>query len=141
MRTEEARTTGHFTYSDWKEEQAAPGDGRPGLARASVTNTFSGGIQAAGTVCEYTIVYVTETTGTFTGMQVLSGTVDGREGSFAVAERGSFGADGTLRCEFEVVPGSGTGDLGGLRGEGDFTTVKGEQSVPYRFAYALGRLP
>ncbi|MCA6091150.1 hypothetical protein LE181_03060 [Streptomyces sp. SCA3-4] len=29
-------------------------------------NAFSGGIEAVGTSCEYVIVYVTATTGTFT---------------------------------------------------------------------------
>ncbi|OEV32195.1 hypothetical protein AN219_00350 [Streptomyces nanshensis] len=142
MSTVQAQTaTGHFTFSDWEEKQVTSGAEGPRLARASVVNSFSGGVEAVGTACEYSIVYVTETTGTFTGMQVLSGTVGGRKGTFAVAENGSFEADGTLRCTFEVVPGSGTGDLTGLRGTGGFTTRHGEQSVPYSFEYGLGRLP
>jgi len=135
------QTTGRFTSSDWEERALSPSEVRPGLAHASVTNTFSGGIQAADTTCEYTIAYVTETTGSFTGMEVLTGDIDGRQGSFAIDERGSFEADGTLRCVFEVVPGSGTGDLTGLRGTGSFTTRQGEQSVPYTFDYDLGQLP
>ncbi|MFG2863160.1 DUF3224 domain-containing protein [Streptomyces sioyaensis] len=107
-------------------------------AHAAVVNTFSGGIEAAGTTCEYTLVYVTEKTGTFTGMELLTGRLDGREGTFVVEERGSFEADGTVRCTFEVVPGTGTGELTGLRGTGGFTTTAGEPSVPYAFGYDLG---
>lgn len=135
------QTTGHFTSSGWEERTSTASGTSPRLSRAGVTNTFSGGLQALGTTCEYTIVYVTEATGAFTGMQVLSGSVDGREGSFAIDERGSFEADGTLRCAFEVVPGSGTGDLTGLSGRGSFTTAHGQQSVPYTFEYDLGRVP
>lgn len=70
-------------------------------------------------------------------MEILSGSLDGREGTFVVEERGSFGTDGTVYCSFEVVPGSGTGELTGLRGTGSFTAEHGAPSVPYTFAYEL----
>ncbi|MFJ4243377.1 DUF3224 domain-containing protein [Streptomyces iakyrus] len=129
-------TTGHFTFADWQERVIAPGeDATPRLAHASVRNTFTGGIEAAGTSCEYSIVYVTAKTGSFSGMELLTGRVEGREGSFAVEERGFFGEDGTVHCTFEVVPGSGSGELTGLTGKGDFTARHGETAVAYRFAY------
>ncbi|GAA2318252.1 DUF3224 domain-containing protein [Streptomyces hawaiiensis] len=131
-------TTGHFTFADWQERVIAPGeDASPRLAHASVRNTFTGGIEAAGTTCEYAIVYVTEKTGSFSGMELLTGRVDGREGSFAVEERGWFGEDGTVHCTFEVVPGSGSGELTGLTGKGGFTARHGETAVEYRFAYEV----
>ncbi|MEU1673691.1 DUF3224 domain-containing protein [Streptomyces roseifaciens] len=131
------QTTGHFTFADWKEHDVTPAGTSPKLAHATVTNSFSGGIEATGTTCEYSIVYVTEKTGTFTGLEILSGSLDGREGTFVVEERGSFGTDGTVYCSFEVVPGSGTGELTGLRGTGSFTAEHGAPSVPYTFAYEL----
>ncbi|PPS68122.1 MULTISPECIES: DUF3224 domain-containing protein [Streptomyces] len=131
-------TTGHFTFADWQERVIGPGeDANPRLAHASVRNTFTGGIEAAGTTCEYAIVYVTEKTGSFSGMELLTGRVDGREGSFAVEERGWFGEDGTVHCTFEVVPGSGSGELTGLTGKGGFTARHGEKAVAYRFAYEV----
>jgi hypothetical protein len=131
------RTTGHFTFAHWEESPVGPAGASPGLAHARVTNTFSGGIEATDTTCEYTIVYVTEKTGTFTGMELLAGSLDGRKGTFAVEERGSFGADGTVHCTFEVVPGSGSGELTGLRGTGSFTAAHGEPAVEYTFDYDL----
>ncbi|MEV5240060.1 DUF3224 domain-containing protein [Streptomyces cinnamoneus] len=129
---------GHITPVKWEEpppaEQGAPG---PRLARASVINAFSGGIEAVETSCEYVIAYVTEKTGTFTGMEVLSGRLDGRAGTFVVEERGRFDDDGTVHCTFEVVPGSGTAALTGLRGTGTFTARHGEPSFPYTFTYDL----
>ncbi|MDN0194213.1 DUF3224 domain-containing protein [Streptomyces sp. S.PNR 29] len=130
-------TTGHFTFADWKETPVGPADTSPRLAHASVVNSFSGGIEAAGTFCEYSIVYVTEKTGSFAGMELLTGRLDGREGSFALEERGFFDADGTVHCTFEVVEGSGTGELTGLRGSGGFTARQGEPSVAYSFEYAV----
>jgi hypothetical protein len=138
MPAQTAQTTGHFTFADWEERPTGPAEASPRLAHATVTNTFDGGIQAADTRCDYTIAYLTETTGTFAGMEVLTGSLDGRKGTFVLEERGSFDAGGT-RCTFEVVPGSGTGALTGLRGSGGFTHRHGETSVAYTFEYDLGR--
>jgi hypothetical protein len=131
------RTTGHFTFANWEERPAGPTDTLPRLAHASVTNTFTGGIEATDTTCEYSIAYVTEKTGTYAGMELLTGSLDGREGTFVVEERGHFDPDGTVHCTFEVVAGSGTGELSGLRGSGGFTARHGEASVPYSFEYEL----
>jgi hypothetical protein len=132
------QTSGHITFADWQEKTAGSSGAGPRLARASVTNTFSGGIEAADTTCEYTLVYGTAETGTFTGMELLAGRLDGREGAFVVEERGSFHADGTVQCSFEVVPGTGTGELSGLRGTGSFACRHGEPSFPYTFDYEVG---
>ncbi|WP_306965836.1 DUF3224 domain-containing protein [Streptomyces afghaniensis] len=137
--TTTTNTTGHFTFADWQERVIGPGEeANPRLAHASVRNTFSGGIEAARTICEYSIVYVTQKTGSFTGMELITGRLDGREGSFAVEERGWFGEDGTVHCTFEVVRGSGSGELAGLRGQGGFAARQGEATVAYRFEYELG---
>ncbi|MFD7667822.1 DUF3224 domain-containing protein [Streptomyces sp. NPDC059788] len=135
---ERARATGHFTFADWQERALGPQGTHPRLAHATVTNAFSGGVEAAHTTCEYTIVYVTEKTGTFAGMELLEGSVDGRRGTFAVEERGSFDDVGSVRGTFEVVPGSATGDLAGLRGTGEFVAAHGAPSVPYTFDYDFG---
>ncbi|MFD8547155.1 DUF3224 domain-containing protein [Streptomyces sp. NPDC059649] len=131
------QTTGHFTFANWEERTVGRSETTPKLAHASVINAFSGGIEAADTACEYTIVYLTEKTGTFTGMQVLAGRLDGREGTFVVEERGSFEPDGTVHCTFEVVPGAATGELTGLSGTGTYTAKPGAPSVAYTFRYDL----
>ncbi|MEY9943631.1 DUF3224 domain-containing protein [Kitasatospora sp. GAS1066B] len=133
-------TTGQFTSANWVETVIAPAEPTtvPRLARAAVTNDFAGGITAAGS-CEYTLVYATEKTGGFNGLELLTGTLDGRPGSFVLDHRGSFTEDGTIHCEFEVVPGSGTGALAELRGSGSFRARPGESVVPYVFSYDLGQ--
>ncbi|MGP4086863.1 DUF3224 domain-containing protein [Streptomyces sp. KR55] len=130
--------TGHIAYANWEETAVGSAEARPRLARASVTNNFTGGIEADRTTCEYTIAYVTEKTGTFTGMELLTGRLDGREGAFVIEQRGSFEPDGTVHCTFEVVPQTGTGELTGLRGTGNFTYRPGESPFPYAFSYELG---
>ncbi|MFJ6795210.1 DUF3224 domain-containing protein [Streptomyces sp. NPDC091268] len=127
---------GRFTYSDWEEHPVGRDGAFPRLARAAVTNAFTGGVTAEATTCAYTIVYTGEGVGGFTGVELLSGSIEGREGTFALEERGTFDATGT-DCRFEVVPGSGTGELAGLSGSGSFRAVTGEASVAYAFTYDL----
>lgn len=131
------RTAGRFTFADWKEDPVAGEDGTPRLANATVTNAFSGGIEADSTTCGYAIAYLTGGTGTFAGMELVRGRVDGRAGAFVLEERGRFDRDGTVHCTFEVVEGSGTEELTGLRGTGGFTHRPGETEVAYTFEYGL----
>lgn len=135
--TASVETSGHFTYAGWEELPVGSPDGTPRLARALVTNTFTGGVEAAATDCAYTIAYTGENVGTYTGMELVSGSVDGRAGSFVLEESGTFDPGGTT-CRFAVVPGSGTGELAGLSGSGGFTYRHGETSVAYAFDYRLG---
>ncbi|MEU6865741.1 DUF3224 domain-containing protein [Streptomyces sp. NPDC046876] len=129
-------TTGRFTFADWEEQPVGPADSTPRLARSTVVNSFTGGIEAPSTSCAYTITYTGESVGSYTGVELLSGAVDGRTGSFALEQRGTFDAGGT-RCTFEVVPGSGTGELAGLSGSGGFEYRHGDTSVAYVLTYAL----
>ncbi|MDT0343861.1 DUF3224 domain-containing protein [Streptomyces litchfieldiae] len=126
------RTTGSFTFADWQESVVAGDEGGPRLAHAVVTNAFTGGIEAQGTRCVYAISYADDATGVFTGYETCTGTVDGRQGSFVLREWGTFDKEGT-HCSFEVLPGSGTDGLAGLRGTGGFTAVHGTKSIPYAF--------
>ncbi|MFE9258364.1 DUF3224 domain-containing protein [Streptomyces sp. NPDC006879] len=132
------QTTGHFTSLRWEENHTSSSESVPRVARATTSNRFSGGIEADDTTCEYALVYVTQKTGRFTGAEVLAGRLDGRTGTFAVEQHGSFTEDGTVHCSFEVVAGSGTGELAGLRGSGHYTARHGEPSVSYSFDYDLG---
>ncbi|MFD5144827.1 DUF3224 domain-containing protein [Streptomyces sp. NPDC058401] len=125
-----------FTFKDWEEHPVTPEGVFPRLARATVTNAFTGALTAPATTCAYTVAYTGETAGTFSGMELVTGTVDGREGSFVLEERGTFDATGT-DCRFTVVPGSGTGGLAGLGGSGSFAHRYGDTSVDYAFDYAF----
>ncbi|MBL1100699.1 DUF3224 domain-containing protein [Streptomyces coffeae] len=130
-------TTGHFTFADWQETEAGQAADGARIARAQVTNGWTGAITAPDTVCQYSIVYTTDKTGSFTGHELVDGELDGRRGGFVLAQRGSFGEDGTVHCSFEVVPGSGSGELVTLTGRGSFTAPQGVKEVGYTLDYAL----
>jgi Protein of unknown function (DUF3224) len=52
-------------------------------------------------------------------VQRFRGTLGGRQGTF-VLQGAEIVENGKIRATWFVVPGSGTGNLSGLRGEGDF---------------------
>ena len=52
-------------------------------------------------------------------MQQVRGKLGGRQGTF-VLQGSELVENGKIRATWFVVPGSGTGDLSGLRGEGGF---------------------
>jgi hypothetical protein len=127
---------GSFAMKTWEETDYTARDALPRLATVEAADTFSGAIEADAVV-RYTIIYLTESSGSFIGMRTFTGSLEGREGSFTVQERGTFEGT-TVTSRFEVIEGSGTGALTGLTGSGEFTAVQGEESYPYTFDYDLG---
>ena len=115
---------GGFEITDWQENPAGARTG-PKVTRATVKQKFTGDIKGTGTA-EYLMVYPTDKTAEYSGVQVITGTVGVRKGSFALLLRGNFdGKEATTK--WEVVPGAATGDLKGLSGKGGFGAPMGSQ--------------
>jgi len=60
-------------------------------------------------------------------MQRVSGKLGGRRGTF-VLQGSEIVENGKIKARWSVVPGSGTGGLSGLRGEGGFEGEFGKGS-------------
>jgi hypothetical protein len=109
-----------------KYEPAAyeePGEG-PALVRIHVEEDFSGDIDGSG-VAEFLQTSLSESEASFVGVERVTGKVGGRSGTFVFQDQGTL-KDGTVSGTWFVVPGSGTGELTGLRGEGGFTAALGQ---------------
>jgi uncharacterized protein DUF3224 len=102
-----------------------PSDG-PKLVRISVTETFSGDIKGEGTV-EFLQLLRADGSASFVGLERVVGKVGGRSGSFVLQDAGTLEGKVVSGTWF-VVPGSGTGALRGLRGEGGFTASLGQSA-------------
>jgi uncharacterized protein DUF3224 len=114
---------GTFKVESWDEDSyAETGDGGK-LTRASVKQAFAGDIEGAGSV-QWLMAYRPDETADFVGLQQIAGRLAGRSGEFVLKTSGTF--DGkTAEGEWTVVPGTGTGDLLGLRGSGGFSAPLG----------------
>jgi hypothetical protein len=96
----------------------------PELVRIHVVERFSGDIEGGG-VADFLQVSLAEDSASFVGLERVTGRVGDRSGTFVLQDEG--GLDGTtVSGRWFVVPGSGTAELEGLRGEGGFTAQLGE---------------
>ncbi|HKH93786.1 MAG TPA: DUF3224 domain-containing protein [Gemmatimonadaceae bacterium] len=73
--------------------------------------------------------------GVYVAIDRVTGTLDGRSGSFLIAHRGVRNADGQS-LDIVIVPGSGTGQLAGITGTIGIEIVGKEHF--YSVEYALG---
>jgi hypothetical protein len=105
-----------FTIQSWDEKPYSEGQDLPKLTRAAVTKTFTGDITGDGHV-EYLMMYRGDGSATFVGLERVVGQVAGKTGSFVLQRTGVF-ENGLAKESYVVIPGSGTGELRGLRGEG-----------------------
>jgi Protein of unknown function (DUF3224) len=118
------RASATFKIEDWDEKPYAEMEDGRKLAQASVRQALSGEIEGEGEV-EWLMCYRPDQTADFVGLERIVGRIGDRSGSFvALHSAGSF--DGKVaRGELSIVPGSGTGELQGLRGSGEFTAPHG----------------
>jgi hypothetical protein len=124
-----------FTIKSWDEKPYSEGHDLPKLTRASVSKTFAGDITGDGHV-EYLMMYRSDGSATFVGLERVVGQVAGKAGSFVLQRTGVF-ENGMAKESYFVVPGSGTGDLRGLRGEGTSAVGHGMEH-PLTLNYELG---
>ena len=124
-----------FTIKSWDEKPYSEGEGLPRLTRAAVTRTFTGDIAGEGHV-EYLMMYRGDGSASFVGLERVVGQVGGKAGSFVLQRTGVF-EKGTAKESYVVVPGSGTGDLRDLRGEGTSAVGHGMEH-PLTLSYELG---
>lgn len=134
----QTQATGKFNITGWNE-QAYADDDHSGdamkMAQADVTMTFAGDIEGDGRVL-YVMAYLSDKTASFVGLQRIIGRLGDKTGSFVLKTEGTY-AENLAEATWSVVPGSGTGELAGLRGEGGYTAPAGgnvDWTLTYDFA-------
>jgi hypothetical protein len=123
-RSERRHATGKINVKEYEPttyDQPAEG---PALVRIDVEEDFSGDIEGSG-VAEFLQTSRSESEASFVGLERVAGKIGGRSGTFVFQDAGTL-KDGTVSGTWFVVPGSGTGELHDLRGEGGFTAALGQ---------------
>lgn len=114
-------TTTVQTYQPVAYDTPAEG---PALSRLHVEESFAGDIEATNVV-EFLLSANADGSASFTGFGRLKGSVGGKRGTFLLQEAGTIKGN-IVSGEWSVVPGSGTGELVGLRGTGGFLADLGQ---------------
>lgn len=130
-----AHAVGTFTVAAWDENTYQELEAAGKLTKATVTFGLAGDIDGDAT-WDAVMCYRPDGTAVFTGFQRVQGRVAGIDGSFVMRADGEF-VDGEARSRWEVIGGSGTGGLAGIKGIG---TAVATATPPgsFSFDYDLG---
>jgi hypothetical protein len=128
--------TAVFEVKIWDEKPYQEIEGGSKLTRASATKAYRGDITGDGT-SESLMFYRADSSAAFAGLERVVATISGRTGTFVLQVSGTY-RDGTATGDCTVVPGSGSGELSGLRGEGRYVARHVDYpNVPFTLDYSF----
>jgi hypothetical protein len=100
----------------------------PPLLEIRLSETFTGSMEGESTAARALQVQRDDRSASLVSMARFRGRLGRRQGTFVLQGAGTV-EDGKIELAWFVVPGSATGDLAGLRGEGGFVGKFGEGST------------
>jgi hypothetical protein len=109
------------------------GDGIP-LGRMSIEKRYHGDLDATGRGEMLTAMTSVKGSAGYVAMERVSGTLQGRKGSFVIQHGGTM-TRGAQALSITVVPDSGRGELAGIAGKMAIVIADGKHS--YDFEYTL----
>ncbi|MEA2289219.1 MAG: hypothetical protein QOD55_1216 [Solirubrobacteraceae bacterium] len=112
-----ATVTVPFEITGWEAKTYEEPEEGPKLSSATVQKRFSGPLE--GTSVAILLTAQGDEGNGYVASERVEGTLDGRSGTF-VLQHGGIDDRGTPRAFGQIVPGSGTGELRGIRGEAAF---------------------
>ncbi|ONI73530.1 hypothetical protein ALI144C_45385 [Actinosynnema sp. ALI-1.44] len=120
-----------FECTAWDESVYAGAEGGARIGDARMTFRYSGILDGESKSAGL-LAYTTGNTGTSTGAEVFTGTIDGKAGTVILRTTTTFDEE-KVSGTFEVVPGTGTGDLADAKGHGGYELAMGSMSTEYTF--------
>ena len=124
-----------FGVTGWDEKTWAgqPSSQVSGAKRThSVINYNYEGDLVGESTLHYLMSYNEDGTGSYVGIEHVTGSLAGRSGSFDVQHVGTFEP---VRATLTILPGSATGDLKGLRGQAEAELVGHQERYPFTLDY------
>jgi hypothetical protein len=114
-----------YTVKKWEEKPYEEISPQMKMTKASVEFEMSGDLTGKASV-EYLMFYKHfdekdphKANAVYTGLIRFTGSVNGKAGSFAMQNNGSF-EGGTAKSELEIISGSGTEELESISGSGNY---------------------
>ena len=104
------------------------------LGRMSLEKRFSGGFAGSGKGEMLTAGDPSTGSAGYVAVERVSGTLDGRRGSFALQHHATMHR-GKNELSIEVVPGSATGELVGLAGKLSIEIVDGKHNYSFEYTF------
>jgi len=123
-----------FTIQSWDEKPYSEGADQPKLTKAAVARKYTGDLEGESH-SEYLMMYRSDGTASFVGLERFAGRLAGKSGSFVLQRTGVF-EGGQAKESYAVLPDSATGELRGLTGEGKTSLGHGSE-YPFTLSYQL----
>ncbi|GAB3420505.1 DUF3224 domain-containing protein [Flindersiella endophytica] len=120
------RASGVITVHTYQPQDLDKSDDGMDVVMIHVEETFSGDIEGEG-VATFLQAGRADGSASFVGLERVHGMVAGKQGTFLLQDSGTVEGQ-VVNGEWFVVPGSGTGDLIGLRGTGGLHAKLGESA-------------
>lgn len=131
--TSAATARASFEIVSWDEQPYD--EAGPKLVRCRVHCRYAGDMEGESS-WEALMVYGTDGTASYVGLERFTGMVAGRSGSVVLRQTGTF--DGAAaHTAWTVLPGSGTGELRSLRGEGGYSAGEGRHVPETTLSYSF----
>lgn len=130
-----ATVKGTFTVDSWDPTTYDEAAGAK-LARVVVTKTFYGDLEGGTSVTHILTAEADRLESmAYVGFERFTGKVDGKAGTFVLMHSAtSLDGDNTLR--WTILPGSGSGELAGITGEGQIT-VDADRTHRFSLGYEV----
>jgi len=127
------RAIASFEVTTWDQSTYDTPEDAPPLSRATVRKVFRGEVEGASTA-ELLMCRPDDSSGGYIGSERIVGRIGERAGSFVVQHGATQDGD-TFDVYGRVLPGSGTGELAGIR---DICTFRhGENGAVFTLDYDL----
>ena len=123
-----------FAIQSWDEKAYSEEPGAPKLTRARVVKLYTGDIDGEAQA-EYLMMYRGDGTAAFVGLERIAARLGGKSGTFVLQRTGLF-EGGHATESYVVLPGSATGELRGLAGDGASSVGHGLEH-PFALSYEL----
>jgi hypothetical protein len=119
------------------EVELTPGPAELGgaAARFDLAKTFHGDLEGSGRGLMFSAGDPSVGEAGYVAIETVEGTLAGRSGSFAMQQFGTM-SGGAQTLRYEVVPGSGQGELAGIAGALDLT-IEDDGTHRYALEYEL----
>jgi hypothetical protein len=106
--------------------------------RMSADKLYHGDLEGTGKGEMLSALSDIKGSGSYVAIERVSGTLNGRRGTFILDHRGRM-TRGAQQLEISVVPDSGTGELAGITGKMAITITEGKHF--YEFEYTIAGVP
>ena len=120
-----------FKITAWDENPYKEFESGVKLTRAKVSQAYEGDLSGEGSA-EFLMSHAANGTASFVGIELITGTLSGKTGSFIIQHVGTYDSNGACST-WAVLPDSGTGELIGISGQDTYAAIGETVDMPFSY--------